>query len=59
MFILRWLLLDNLTLCDRDTVAKIFEPVVTDILRLIREQVQSVQLKRKSVKVCSSLVNLT
>ncbi len=38
----------------RDTVSEIFEPVVIDILRLIRDQVQSVRLKNETVKVRSS-----
>ncbi|KAJ6788213.1 hypothetical protein PWT90_02178 [Aphanocladium album] len=35
----------------RDDVRAIFEPVVTDILRLIKDQVQSVKLKRRNDKV--------
>lgn len=32
-------------------MANIFEPVVVDILKLIREQVRTVQEKQKTVKV--------
>lgn len=40
-----------LTFRHREDLRAIFDPVVTDILRLIKIQVQSVQLKERDSKV--------